>query len=79
MTKLYHAPIEVQTVEDRPSRFKWRGRWRQIKTVQEYSVVQAEWWRREVSRTHYSIQCEDLEEFDIYRQGEKWFLERIWD
>jgi hypothetical protein len=79
MTKLYHAPIEVETTDDQPLRFKWRNRWRDIKTVYEHSVVQAEWWKQEVNRTNYSIQCEGLEEFDIYRQGDRWFLERVWD
>lgn len=79
LTRLYHTPIEVETVGDQPQRFKWRNRWREIKAVHERSVVQAEWWRQEVKRNYYSIQCEELEEFDIYRQGGQWFLERVWD
>jgi len=79
MTKLYHTPIEVVTADGLPSRFRWRGRWYAVRTVNEQSRVQAEWWKEEVSRTHYSIQCRDLEEFDIYRQGDQWFLERVWD
>jgi len=79
MTKLYHAPIEVVTADGRPSRFRWRGHWHAIRAVYERSFVQAEWWKQEVSRASYSVQCEDLEEFDIYRQGDQWFLERVWD
>ncbi|HEV3311514.1 MAG TPA: hypothetical protein VG815_13460 [Chloroflexota bacterium] len=79
MTKLYHAVIEVETADGQPRRFRWRNRWREIRTVYERSVVQADWWRREVNRAHYSIQCDDMGEFDIYRQGDRWFLERVWD
>jgi hypothetical protein len=79
MTKLYHAPIEVITSAGRPVRFFWRGRWHRITMVAERSLVQAEWWKKEVARAYYSIQCEGLEEFDIYRQGNQWFLERVWD
>ncbi|HZT97922.1 MAG TPA: hypothetical protein VFB34_13900 [Chloroflexota bacterium] len=79
MTKLYHAPIEVEAVDGRLRRFRWRNRWRRILTVHERSIVQADWWRQEIERVHYSIECDELELFDIYRQGEQWFLERVWD
>lgn len=79
MTKLYHSPIEVVIANNRLRRIRWRGRWHAVKTVRERSIVRAEWWKEEVNRTQYSIQCEDLEEFDIYRQGDRWYMERVWD
>ena len=79
MTKLYHAPIEVVMSNGRPVRFRWRDRWHTIKTIRERSLIQAEWWKQEVNRAHYAVQCEDLEEFEIYRQGHRWFMERVWD
>ncbi|GEM_PF-1993245 len=79
MTKLYNTPIEVETAEDLPCRFKWRNRWREIKAVHERSVVRSDWWKQEISRSSYSVECDDLELFDLYRQGDHWFLERVWD
>lgn len=79
VTRVYHAPIEVEVVDGRLRRFKWRSQWRDIKTVYERSVLQADWWRQEINRTHYSIECGGLEQYEIYRQGERWFLERVWD
>lgn len=79
MTKLYHAPIEVEIDGDQLMRFKWRNTWHEIEDVYEHSVLQADWWKQEVKRTSYSIRCVGLEEFDIYRQGDRWFLERVWD
>lgn len=79
MTKLYHAPIEVETSDGQPHRFKWRNQWHEIKTIYGRSTVQSDWWRQEVNRAHYSIECEGLALYDIYRQGDGWFLERVWD
>ncbi len=79
MTKVYHAPIEVESHDGKPQRFKWRDRWHVIRTVYERSVVQSDWWRQEIERSHYSIECDGLELFEIYRQGDRWFLERVWD
>jgi hypothetical protein len=79
MTKLYNTPIEVVTENGLPSRFQWRKRWRTIRAVNERSQLRADWWHTEINRAHYSVECDDLELFEIYRQGDRWFLERIWD
>jgi hypothetical protein len=79
MTKVYHARIEVEAIDGRPRRFKWRDEWKEVRTVYERSMVRSEWWRDEVSRTHYSLECDGLELYDIYRDGDRWFLERVWD
>lgn len=79
MTKLYNALIEVETEGDLPRRFKWRNTWREVRAVYERSVLQADWWRQEVNRAHFSVECEGLEQYEIYRQGDQWFLERVWD
>ena len=46
MGRVYGEPVEVQTREDgRPSRFVWRGRLYAVIAVQEYWVVNRDWWR----------------------------------
>jgi len=46
MDRVYGEPVEVQTREDgRPTRFVWRGRPYAVRAVQEYWVVNRDWWR----------------------------------
>jgi hypothetical protein len=46
MTRVYGEPVEVQTRDDgRPTRFVWRGRRYAVGAVQEYWVVNRDWWR----------------------------------
>jgi hypothetical protein len=48
MARVYGEPVEVQTREDRrPTRFAWRGRLYVVTSVQEYWVVNRDWWRTE--------------------------------
>ncbi len=48
MARVYGEPVEVQTREDgRPTRFVWRGRLYLIRSVQEYWVVNRDWWRED--------------------------------
>jgi hypothetical protein len=47
MARVYGEPVEVQTGEDgRPTRFAWRGRRYVVSSVQEYWVVNRDWWRQ---------------------------------
>jgi hypothetical protein len=80
MTRVYsNTPIEVHCDDGLPQRFKWRDRWRHIVAIREHSLAQWEWWHQEVSRRHYAVECEGLEEYEIYQEGDRWFLERVWD
>lgn len=84
MTRVYNVPIEVEcsespTREQLPRRLRWRAGWRTICAVHECSLVQSDWWRQEVSRRSYTVECEDCELYDIYCQGDRWYLERVWD
>jgi Family of unknown function (DUF6504) len=46
MARVYGEPVEVQTSEDgRPTRFVWRSRVYTVRAVQEYWVVNRDWWR----------------------------------
>jgi hypothetical protein len=46
MARVYGEPVEVQTREDgQPARFKWRSRRYTVVGVQEYWVVNRDWWR----------------------------------
>jgi hypothetical protein len=48
MARVYGEPVEVQTREDgRPTRFVWRGRLYAVRSVQEYWLVNRDWWRDE--------------------------------
>jgi hypothetical protein len=46
MARVYGEPVEVRTGEDgRPARFVWRSRVYTVRSVQEYWVVNRDWWR----------------------------------
>ena len=46
MARVYGEPVEVQTREDgRPTRFVWRGRLYAVREIQEYWVINRDWWR----------------------------------
>ena len=46
MGRVYGEPVEVQVRQDgRPSRFTWRGRLYAVIAVQEYWLVNRDWWR----------------------------------
>lgn len=46
MARVYGEPVAVQTREDgRPTRFAWRERFYVVREVQEYWVVNRDWWR----------------------------------
>jgi Family of unknown function (DUF6504) len=46
MSRVYGDPVEVQTREDgRPVSFTWRGRLYAVIAVQEYWMVNRDWWR----------------------------------
>ncbi len=34
---------------------------------------------QEVSRRYYKVECEDLGVYEIYRERDQWFLERLYD
>ena len=46
MARVYGEPVEVRTGEDGcPARFVWRSRVYTVRSVQEYWVVNRDWWR----------------------------------
>ena len=46
MGRVYGEPVEVQLREDgRPTGFTWRGRRYTVTAVQEYWLVNRNWWR----------------------------------
>ena len=46
MGRVYGEPVQVQVREDgRPTGFTWRGRRYTVTAVQEYWLVNRNWWR----------------------------------
>lgn len=46
MGRIYGEPVEAQTSQDgRPIWFRWRNRLYTVSSVQEYWLVNREWWR----------------------------------
>ena len=46
MARVYGEPVEVQTGEDGlPASFGWRRRRYAVRSVQEYWMVNRDWWR----------------------------------
>lgn len=79
MTKLYFEPITVECEGDRLRSFIWRQRAHRITAVLKRWIVQVDWWRQEITRQYYKVECENLGTYEIYREREGWFLERLYD
>jgi hypothetical protein len=79
MTKLYFEPISVECRGERPHSFIWRDHVHHVSTILKRWVVRVEWWRQEVSRRYYKVQCDDLGIYEIYEERSHWVLERLYD
>lgn len=79
MTKLYFEPITVECEGDRPQTFTWRNSVHRITTVLKRWIVRVDWWRQEVSRQYYKVECEGYGTYEIYQERDLWFLERLYD
>jgi hypothetical protein len=79
MTKLYFERIEVQCEGDRPQSFVWRRRVHQVTTILKRWIVRVDWWRQEVARQYYKVECDNLGTYEIYYERGGWFLERLYD
>jgi hypothetical protein len=79
LTRLYFEPIEVEIADGQPRTFRWRRRPHHITSVLKRWIVRVDWWRQEVSRQYYKVECEGLGMYEIYRERDDWFLERLYD
>ena len=79
MTKLYFEAITVECREGRPEAFTWRRQAHSITAVLKRWIVRVDWWRQEVSRQYYKVECDNLGTYEIYRERDRWFLERLYD
>lgn len=79
MTKLYLAPIEVDVRDNRPYAFIWQQRFHRVTAILKRWVVRVEWWRQEVVRHYYQVECEGYGLYEIYLERGHWFLERLYD
>jgi plastocyanin len=79
MTRLYFEPITVECEGGQPASFLWRRRAHRVTAVLKRWMVQVEWWRQEVVRQYYKVECEDRGTYEIYRERDGWFLERLYD
>lgn len=79
MTRLYFEPIVVECEDGQPRVFTWRHRAHRITAVLKRWIVQVDWWRQEVARQYYKVECENLGTYEIYCERDHWFLERLYD
>lgn len=79
MTKLYFEPIIVKCEGDHPQAFTWRRKVHHVTRVLKRWIVRIDWWRQEVSRQYYKVECENLGTYEIYCEADGWFLERLYD
>lgn len=79
MTRLYFEPIRVECEGDQPRVFLWRHRIHRVTAVLKRWIVRVDWWRQEVYRQYYQVECDNLGTYEIYRERDGWFLERLYD
>lgn len=79
MTKLYFEAIVVECQEGQPSTFIWRRNVHHIRTILKRWVIKVDWWRQEISRRYYKVECDNLGVYEIYRERDRWYLERLYD
>ena len=79
MTRLYFEPITVECTDGRPQTFVWRQRLHHVTTVLKRWIVCADWWRQEIARQYYQVECENLGTYEIYQEHDRWILERMYD
>jgi Family of unknown function (DUF6504) len=79
MTKLYSEPISVYCRQDVPASFVWRRQRHHITAILKRWIVQVDWWRQEISRQYYKVECEGLGTYEIYHTPEGWYMERVYD
>jgi plastocyanin len=79
MTKLYFEPITVEREGDQLQSFTWRRHVHRITSVLKRWIVRMDWWRQEVSRQYYKVECENLGTYEIYCERDGWVLERLYD
>jgi hypothetical protein len=80
MTRLYFEPIAVECDDGHPRRFVWRAKPHAIQAILKRWIVRVDWWRQEVCRQYYQVECEELGTYEIYRdERDRWFLERLYD
>lgn len=79
MTRLYFEPIDVTVTDGQPRSFRWRRQPHTVTAVLKRWIVRVDWWRHEISRQYYKVECEGLGTYEIYREREGWFLERLYD
>jgi len=59
-----------------PHTFTWRGTRHHIYRILNRWVVRTEWWRNEVARRYFKVECEGLGIYEIYQHESGWVLER---
>jgi hypothetical protein len=79
VTRLYFESIQVEGEEGNPHSFTWRCKVHRITGILKRWIVRVDWWRQEVSRQYYKVECENLGTYEIYCERGVWFLERLYD
>jgi hypothetical protein len=42
-------------------------------------VVRTDWWRNEVAKRYFTVECQDLGIDEIYQHESGWVLARVYD
>lgn len=79
MTKLYFEPIVVEHNGPHLHAFTWRQRVHRITAILQRWIVRVDWWRQEIARQYYKVECDNLGTYEIYCEHDCWFLERLYD
>jgi plastocyanin len=76
---LYREPITVECEGGRPQAFIWRRQSHCITAISKRWIVLVDWWRQEIARQYYKVECDNLGTYEIYCERDRWVLERLYD
>lgn len=76
--RLLLLPIVVECRDTTPYRVYWRGRYQDVRTVDDTWVSRRQWWSDDEYRHYYRIHT-DTAVMEIYRCRERWVLSRVAD
>jgi len=68
VSKLCLQPIAVECQGRTPHTFTWRGTRHRVARILNRWVVRTDWWRQEVCRRYFNVECDDLVIYDIYQR-----------
>lgn len=82
MSKLFNEPVLVHTNKtSAPDAFIWRKRLYRIKGILSWWREPAAWWDGEYESLFLRVRARHSTDgvYELYRNGEQWFLQRLVD